>query len=542
MSVVDELVRARRTYEQGDWAAAFEALSALDAAALTDADLSALAMSAYLVGRRDNTIVALQQCYQLRVDDGQLAGAVRCAFWLCMVYANAGEHAVAGGWTGRALSLLDELGHDVVEHGYVRMLQMFGHVSRGEFGEVGQCAADVTEYGRRFADADLISMGLNATGRALVYAGAVQEGLARFDEAMIGIAAGQVSAPLAGAIYCSMIEACQEVSDFGRAAEWTAALSRWCSEQPGLLMFTGQTAVHRGQIMRLHGAYAEAIEEFAAAAERYAALGTPEAAGVAHAERGDVLRLQGRYDEAEAAYELASDHGFEPQPGLALLWLARGRTTAARAALLRTLAETGFEVRRTRLLPAAVEVLIATGELDRARDATRELQEFAERFACTALTATAAQAAGRLELEADDPAGALPYLRKAIQLWSSLRCPYEAARTRVLVGRACAALDDAGTSANEYAAARRTFAELGTAPALDEVVRLSAPSRQAGALTGREAEVLRLVASGKSNAQIAAALTLSERTVARHLSNIFAKIDVPSRTAAAAYAYEHGLA
>jgi DNA-binding CsgD family transcriptional regulator len=542
MGVVDDLVRARETYEQGDWAAAFAALSGLDAATLSDDDLSALAMSAYLVGRRDDAIRALQRCYQLRVDNGQLAEAVRCAFWLGMVCANAAQHAAAGGWTARALRRLDELGVDVVERGYIRIVEMFAHVARGDFAGVAQCADDVTEYGRRFADPDLLAMGLSSKGRVLLYQGAVQDGLALFDEAMTAIGAGEVTAVFAGEIYCTMIEACQEVSDLGRAAEWTAALSRWCAEQPGLLMFTGQCAVHRGQIMRLHGAYREAVEEFAAAAERYAVLGTPEAAGLAHAERGDVLRIQGRYDEAEAAYEQASDHGFEPQPGLVLLWLARGRTKAARAAVLRTLAETGIAVHRTRLLPAAVDVLLATGEIEQAREAASELQELADRFACTALTATAAQTAGRLELETGDPAGALPYLRKAIQLWSSLRCPYETARTRVLVGRACAALDDTDTSTKEFAAARKVFTELGTAPALDELTRLSSPPRAAGGLTGREAEVLRLVAAGKSNAQIAAALTLSERTVARHLSNIFTKIDVPSRTAAAAYAYEHGLA
>ena len=542
MGVVDDLVRARETYERGDWAAAFAAWAELDDAALTDTDLSGLAMAAYLLGRRDDAVRALQRCFQVRVAAGQLAAAVRCAFWLGMVFSNAAERAVAGGWRARAQRLLDDIGTDVVERGYLRILDLFGHLARGEFESIAACAEDVAEYGRRFADPDLVAMGLSSKGRMLLYQGAVQHGLALFDEAMIGIAAGEVSAPLAGEIYCTMIEGCQEVSDLGRAAEWTAALSRWCDAQPGLVTFTGQCAVHRGQIMRLHGAYDAALAEFAAAADRYAALGTPEAAGLAHAERGDVLRLLGRYDEADEAYELASDNGFEPQPGLALLWLARGRKEAARAAVLRKLAETGIEAHRSRLLPSVVEVLLATGEIEKARDATGELQELAGRFACTALQAMSGQAAGRLELETGDPAGALPYLRKALQLWTALQSPYEMARTRVLVGRACAALDDAESSAKAFDAARRAFAELRTAPALEELDRLGTPRRTTGGLTGREAEVLGLVAAGKSNAQIAKALGLSERTVARHMSNIFAKIDVPSRTAAAAYAYEHGLA
>jgi ATP/maltotriose-dependent transcriptional regulator MalT len=541
VSVVDDLVRARETYERGEWDSAFAAWSTMDADTLTDDDLSGLATAAYLVGRRDDAVQALARCFQLRTELGRTTGAVRCAFWLGMVFSNAGERAMAGGWAGRALRMLDELGEDVVERGYMRVLQMFGHVAQGEFAAVAACAADVTAYGRRFSDADLLAMGLHAQGRTLLYQGAVPDGLALFDEAMVAIAAGEVSAPFAGEIYCSMIEACQEVGDLGRAAEWTGALTRWCEKQPGLVTFTGQCAVHRGQIMRLRGAYDHALDEFAAASERYLALGTPHAAGLAHAERGDVLRLLGRYDEAEDAYETASGHGFEPQPGLALLWLARGRTEAARAAVLRLLAETELPAHRHRLLAAAVEILAAARELERAREAALELHELAHAFRCSSLQAMAAYAAGRVELETGDAAGSLPYLRKAVQLWTTLECPYETARAQVLVGRACAALGDTNSSTKQLDAARQVFEKLGTVPARDEVARISSPKRAPDGLTAREVEVLRLVAAGKSNAQIAAALVLSERTVARHLSNIFAKIDVPSRTAAAAYAYERGL-
>ena len=536
MSVVDDLVRAREIYERGDWGSAFAAWSALDPATLTDDDLSRLAMAAYLVGRRDDAVRALQRCFQLRIELGRTAGAVRCAFWLGMVFSTAGERAVAGGWMGRAMRLLDDLGGDVVERGYMRILQMFGHLARGDFAAVPECAADVTAYGRRFRDPDLLAVGLSSQGRFMLYQGAVPEGLALFDEAMVSVAAGEASPPLAGEVYCLLIESCQEVGDLGRAAEWTSALTRWCDAQPGLLTFTGQCAVHRGQIMRLHGAYERALDEFAAACERYVALGTLHAAGLAQTERGDVLRLLGRYDEAELAYEDASRHGFEPQPGLALLWLARGREQAARAAVLRLLAETRIPAHRHRLLAAAVEILLATDDVEQARGAANELRDLANQFKCSALQAMAAYAAGRLELATGDAAGALPYLRKAMQLWTQLDCPYEAARAQVLIGRACATLGDADSSARHLELARRVFTEQGTVPALQEL-----SARLPDGLTPREVEVLRLVAAGKSNAQIAATLVLSERTVARHLSNIFTKIDVPSRTAAAAYAYEHGL-
>jgi ATP/maltotriose-dependent transcriptional regulator MalT len=351
-----------------------------------------------------------------------------------------------------------------------------------------------------------------------------------------------VSPVFAGHVYCTMIEGCQEVSDYGRAAEWTAALSRWCDAQPGLVLFTGQCAVHRGQIMRLRGAFEEALAEFAAAADRYRQLGEVAAAGLAQAERGDVLRMQGRFAEAEDAYEQAGAVGFEPLPGLALLWLAQGRSQAAQAAVRRLLAEVGDPVARSRLLPPAVDVLLAVDDAAAATDLVGELAELAARFKCAAVQASAAQASGRLQLETGDPAGALPYLRKAVQLWQSVKCPYETARVQVLIGRACAALGDLRSSTGQMESARRTFTDLGAAPALDEVLRLTEPDRPPGGLTAREVEVLRLVAAGRSNAQIATELVLSERTVARHLSNIFDKLHVPSRTAAAAYAYEHGLA
>jgi DNA-binding CsgD family transcriptional regulator len=541
MSVVDDLVAARAKYEQGDWAAAFEGWSELDPAELTDTDLAKLATAAYLLGQHDTCVAALQRCFQLRIDTGAREAAARCAFWLAYVSLTTWQRAVGRGWTARARRLVDELGTDTVEHGYVRVAEMFGHITAGEFDEVPACVADIIEYGRRFADPDLLVVGLSTEGRMLIFAGEVPAGLARFDEAMVGITAGEVSALFAGDSYCSMIEACQEVCDFGRAAEWTAALSRWCEAQPGLVAFTGQCAIHRGQIMRLRGSYPQAIDEFVAAQARYLAAGTEVPAGLAAAERGDVLRLLGRYDEAEAAYEQASEFGHEAQPGLALQWLARGRVEPARAATARLLAEVPSGVSRLRILPAAVEILTAAGEFEQARAAAQELDELAQGFRCPPIAAMAGQALGQVELATGDPAGALPYLRKSMQKWSTLGCPFEVARVRVLIGRACAALGDDESSLAHYEGARRTFVELDTVPQLDALSALTHRDRRRDGLTDREIEVLGLVAAGKSNAQIASALTLSEKTVARHLSNIFAKIDVQSRTAAAAYAFEHGL-
>lgn len=542
MGVVDDLVQARETFERGDWIAAFDAWSDLDPEVLGPDDLHQLATAALLLGKEADCVAALQKAFHAHVSRDQLAAAARCAFWLSMVFANNEDMALAAGWTARADRLLDDLGEDVVERGYLRFQHMFEHVVAQDWPRAFEYAAGVTEYGRRFADPDLLALGLVAEGRLTIYAGRVPDGLALFDEAMVGVAAGDVSPVIAGNVYCVMIEGCQEIADLGRAAAWTAALTRWCREQPGLVAYTGQCAVHRGQIMRLRGAFAEAVEEFDSAVRRYLDSPAKGPIGLASAEKGDVLRILGDVQGAEASYEAAFDHGYEPQPGLALLWQATGRQDAAVGAARRLLAETGGTVARSRMLPGVVEILLAAGARDEARAAAEELEQIATDFGCAGLQATAAVSSGCVELESGDPSGALPYLRKAFSAWQQLEAPYEAARARLQLGRALAALGDHVSSAAELAAARRVLDRLGARPDVERVDRLTAPPALPDGLTAREVEVLRLVASGQSNAQIAAALVLSEKTVARHLSNIFAKLAVGSRTAAAAYAFEHGLA
>ncbi len=540
MGVIEELRQARETFERGDWVTAFDAWTDIDPEAFGPADLHSLATAAFLLGKYDECVAAIQSAFHAYADRGELAQAARCAFWMSMVLATGGDPALASGWTARADRLLEDIGEDVVERGYVRFLHMFRHLEAQDWAAAAADAAYVTEYGRRFADPDLLALGLSAEGRMSLYSGRVPRGLALLDEAMLGVAAGDVSPVFAGNVYCVMIEGCQEISDLERAAEWTTALTRWCRAQPGLVAFTGQAAAHRGQIMRIRGAYAEAVEEFDGAVRRYLAAGTPAAAGLASAEKGDVLRILGDFEAAEASYEAAFGFGYEPQPGLALLWLAQGRNAAALGAARRLLAESGDPVGRSRMLPAVVDILVTCGELPEARTALAELEQTAADFGCAALQAMAAYGAGSVELEEGDAAGALPYLRKALTLWRGLDAPYEVARVRVQLGRALGALGDQESSANELAAARRVFLELGATPAAALTKRTGAPTLPGG-LTAREAEVLRLVASGQSNASIAAALVLSEKTVARHLSNIFTKLDVASRTAAAAYAFEHQL-
>ncbi len=536
-----QLEQARTDFGRGEWAAAYDAWSAAGLRALSIEELEDFASVTELLGRHDECVAALQREFVLSQEARDAARGVVSAFRLAMSTGAHGEPALAQGWTARAEELANELDDDALEHGWVAYLRMFRAIMAGDVATATPQADLALEVGRRHRDPDLTAMGLVALGRIKLYTGEVPAGLARLDESMVRVIAGECSPVIAGHVYCTAIEGCQEVSDFARMAEWTSALERWCAEQPGLLAFTGQCAVHRGQLLRQRGEWSSALNEFEHAAARYRKVGSPPAAALSAYESGEVLRLRGDHAAAEAAYERAADAGFEPQPGLALLWLATGDQAAALAAVERLQAEPGGPVQRCRLLPAAIEVLLSDRQVDRARELANELSAIAEDFGCEPLEAAAAEASGAVELAGGDAGGALPYLRKAQQMWARAEAPYERARARVLLGRALAAAGDHETSRRELEAARTALRQLGARPAADQVDRLLAPETLPSGLTAREAEVLRLVASGRSNAQIAAELVLSEKTVARHLSNIFTKLEVGSRTAATAFAFEHGL-
>ena len=541
MDVIEELRQARESYERHEWVAAYRALSDLDDDALDAADFLALATTAYLLGRSNDVVQALQRAHQVSLDAGNRPAAVRAAYWLASTLWLRGESAVGNGWLARAVRIMDQVDDEVAERGYVCEAQLMSHLFRGELAEALALAPQVADYGRRFAEPDLVALGLHAEGRLMLYTGRVAEGLGRLDEALAGVMAGEVGPVTAGRVYCSTIEACQEVSDLGRAGAWTRALTRWCEAQPGLLAYTGQCATHRGQLLRLHGAFADAIEELEQALRRYQELGGHPAVGLASYELGETHRLRGDLGRAEAAYDDAVRHGHPGQPGRALLWLAQGRTDTAAGAVRGLLAERRGQVQRAQVLPAAVQVLVTAGESVDAVDLARELTDLAEEFGCSALEAAGSYAAAVAAVAAGEPTAAVEDARRALELWAALQAPYEEARSRAVLGRALRLLGDERSAVVELEAALTELAALGAETDRHEVARLLTAEAHPGGLTAREVEVLQLVTTGLGNGQIAERLTLSEKTVARHLSNIFTKLDVSSRTAAAAYAFEHGL-
>ncbi len=254
------------------------------------------------------------------------------------------------------------------------MAAVLGLVESGDWEAVEATAHGVLEIGERFGDADLVASALLFRGCALVHTQRVAEGMALLDEAMVAVVAGELSSPqITGMIYCAVIDICGEAYELRRAAEWTAALTRWCDEQPDMVSFSGQCLVHRAEIMQLHGEWEAALVEAQRAAERFTRSTGKHAAAAAFYRQGEVHRLRGEFPEAEDGFRSASRWGWEPQPGLALLRLALGRADTAAASICRVVDEAVDRLERAKLLPAYVEIMLAAGDVGRARIGSSEL-------------------------------------------------------------------------------------------------------------------------------------------------------------------------
>jgi DNA-binding CsgD family transcriptional regulator len=457
----------------------------------------------------------------------------------------AGEIARSTGWLARSQRLLKDREDNCVEHGFG--LIVTGLLAMGK-ENVESAAASFDRalaLAEQFVDPDLLALGLLSTGQSLIQSNNIADGVARLDEAMIAATAGEVSPELTGIIYCAVILTCQRIFDLRRAREWTAQLDTWCASQPDLVAFRGQCLVHRSEILQLSGDWREALSE-AVKARDHLAHRSEAAVGRALYQQGELHRLRGEFAQADDMYREAGRSGYEPQPGLSLLRLAEGKLDAAAAAIrgvVETLHRSGARSSRPKLLAAYVEVLIAAGDVSAARAAADELRRFVATLNAPLLLATSTHASGAVLFTEGKLKASLALLRDAWATWQELDMPYEAARAGVLIGRVCQRLGDHDTARIHFDAADSVFRRLGAAPDLAALQRLLA-TRDAdplGALTDREREVLSLVAAGETNRQIATTLNISEHTVARHLSNIFDKLGVASRTAASAFAHKHKL-
>ena len=541
--MVDMLQQAREAFLHSAWGDAFAQLAVIDDdGQLAPEDLDRLARAAYLTGRDPECEDAWARAHQGFLAAGDVERAVRCAYWLGLVLFNRGEHARGGGWIGRAGRLVADVGRDCVEEGYLLLPAGLGRLGAGEPAEAVALFDRALDAAERFDEPDLRALGRLGSAQALIPLDEPDRAVRALDEAMVAVETGEVSTVVAGIVYCGVILQCQRLLDLRRAQEWTRALSAWCEAQPDLVPYRGQCLVHRSELAQLRGDWGAAIAEAQRACARLADPPGQPAIGMAHYQRAELHRLRGEFADAEQTYAEASRWGRGPHPGLALLRLAQGRLGDAQGAIRRVVEEAQGLGDRAKVLAACVEIMLAAGDVDAARDAADELSQIAAELDKPLLSAMSAQADGAVRLGDADARGAVAALHRAQSFWNELGAPYEVARVRVLLAAACRELGDPDTARMEEAAAREVFAEVGARPDLTRLDERAGRGRaDAAGLTAREVDVIRLVAAGMTNGEIADELVISEKTVARHLNNIFTRLGLANRAAATAYAYEQEL-
>ena len=542
MDVADREERARVSFERRMWRDAFDDLSAAHREGqLAAEDLERLAIAAYMVGEDDDCEVAWTAAHHAWLRRGEAERAAGCAFWQALGLLFRGDLARAMGWVARGGRVLENSNRDCVEQAWLRMVQAFPLLFDGDAHAATPSFVEAGNIAKRLADADASMFARLGQGYALILEGRTADGVALLDEVMIAVTADEVAPMLAGIAYCQVIDLCEAVFDLRRAKEWTEALTRWSDSQPDLVPFRGNCLVHRCEIFQLQGAWTEALASARRARDWLAGPPAWDTLGSAHYQLAEIHRLRGEVTEAEESYREASLAGRDPEPGLSLLRVAEGRIDLALPAMRRALEEEQDPIARSRLLPASVDVLLEAGDTGSARAAADELALISAQHDTSYVHALAAQASGAVLLAEGDPGAALTRLRRAHRSWRELNAPHQAARARLLIGVACRDLGDRASAELEFEAARGVLHELGAAPDLERLARLTGSSPRLGGLSRRERDVLTLVAAGKTNRAIATELFISEKTVARHVSNIFTKLRLSSRTQATAYAFKHGL-
>ena len=539
--VAATLETAERAFARNDWPTAFSSFrGAGEAAGLSADQWYSLAESAWWLGEIDVALDAFKRAHDDYVASGNLLRAAMSAMFLACHSLERGDAAAGSGWMHRTRRLLDDAPEGAA-HGYPIYFRIFASMEVGDLDAAMSLADEMGKIGRRFDDPSLVALSLIGRGRALVKRGSVAEGMALLDDAMLEALSGRLHPVWTGAVYCHLMDACHELDELRRAGEWTQAASRWCEGIPDAGLYRGICRVHRAQVLHTRGSWQEAEREATRACKDMAHIHIGTIAE-GHYEIGEIRRLRGDLTGAEEAFRRAHELGRDPQPGLALVRLAQGQADAAAASIRTALTVLVPPLPRARLCVAQVEIALMIDDVETARTACTELEQTAATYESSGLAAAVRQARGALLLREGAAAEAVTVLRAACRRWQDLDATHHAANTRLLLAQAYRSLGDEDAAQLELNAADAVFEQLGAEPGRRHVASLRGRGSNPGGMTDREVEVLRLVAKGCTNRDVAAMLFISERTVHRHLSNIFIKLGISSRSAATAYAFEHGIA
>lgn len=543
MDSENKLELGRKAFRRREWKKAYTLLSSTDKnSTLAPPDLEKLAITAFLIGKEPEYSDLWSRTHQGYLKQKKKRKAANCAFWLGMTLITQGKKAEGSGWIARAGRLTKNFQQECAEKGFLLVPEALQNLREGKAENAYDLFLEAHQIGNRCNNPDLIVLGLLGRGQALIQQNKINEGTTLFDEVMVAVVASEISPIVAGISYCAVIETCQKIYDLQRAQEWTEALNRWCNAQPDLIPYRGQCLVRRAEIMQLHGNWLEAMDELEQVLNLHR-TSNPPVLGEAFYKKGELYRLQGNFTKAEKAYRSANKYGRNPQPGLALLRVRQGQIDKAKTAIENIKKGKQDLLARSRVLPAYIEIMLSAGDLKTAKNSAYELSDIAEKINAPILEAIAEYSLGNVLLSNEKPQEAITKLRTACQLLTSIGASYETARTHLLIGLAYRKLGDNDTAEVELNSAKSTFKELNAIPDINRINELISPkkSMETHGLTPRELQVLRILVTGRTNKEIADELFISERTVDRHVSNIMAKLDVPSRTAATTYAYKHNL-
>jgi DNA-binding CsgD family transcriptional regulator len=530
------------SYREQSWSVVYKVLKSRENT-LNVEELYQLSLAAYLTGHDGESFEMLARTHHRFLENGKIKQAVRCAFWIGMLLMFRGERARGSGWFSRAHRLVEEHKYEGPENGLLLLPAGLGSLGAGNANLALTNFNKALEAGKGYDDPDLTTLSLLGQGQAMIQLGNISEGITLLDESMISVESADISPLVVGIVYCAVIETCQMIFDIRRAQEWTAVLSQWCESQPDLVPFRGQCLIRRSQIRHIHGEWSEALDEMQRACRILSEPPGEPAAGEAYYQLAEIFRLRGDFQQAEKLYIESNKWARKPQPGLALLRLAQNEKDMAIKSIQNTLDEAKTPLQRLKVLPAYIEIMLVHNKTTDARSAVDELNAVAEKYETIFLQAITAYCQGALLLKENDFGAAIKSLRRSLILWNELNAPYEAASVRLLLGIAYRKKGDHDSAGMELTAAQWIFNELEALPDLEKVEALidEKKAHDLHGLTLREFQVLQLVSEGDKNKTIANKLFISERTVERHLSNIFNKLQVNSRTEATTFAYKHGI-